>query len=325
MRSFAFAVALVMCACGPTSTDNGNQGAPDAQAGTPDAGAASTDARPVTNFPDASTGSCDKMDILFVIDDSGSMGQEQTNLATNFPQFITVLDSFTSSSGTPIDYRVSVTTTGVSKDYDEAPPFPGFPAIPSSQSGDDGTMIMQSGCNMPRRWLERDDANVSSIFECNAQVGTSGPAKEMPLEGARLALTDRMADDNAGFLRDDALLAVVILTDEDDCSRTDDNFTLQLGESLCDTSESVSTYVNTFDQVKGDRGRWATAIIAGTGPGSCSSSLGDAQEATRLMDFASQVGPNAVTSSICDGDLSTALADALAKFDEACQSFPQVD
>ncbi len=44
------------------------------------------------------------MDVLFVIDNSGSMGQEQTNLIANFPQFINVLDN----SG--LDYRVAVTT-----------------------------------------------------------------------------------------------------------------------------------------------------------------------------------------------------------------------
>ena len=37
---------------------------------------------------------CSKMDILFVIDDSGSMTEEQDNLILNFPRFIEVLEEF---------------------------------------------------------------------------------------------------------------------------------------------------------------------------------------------------------------------------------------
>ena len=33
----------------------------------------------------ATDGSCDKIDLLFIIDNSGTMGEEQINLAANFP------------------------------------------------------------------------------------------------------------------------------------------------------------------------------------------------------------------------------------------------
>ena len=42
---------------------------------------------------------------------------------------------------------------------------------------------------------------------------------------------------NSGFLRPDALLAVVILTDEDDCSREDNNFTIQ--NDSCQTMQNA--------------------------------------------------------------------------------------
>src|SRR5450432_184849 len=35
-------------------------------------------------------GQCDKMDIVFVVDDSGSMSEEQSNLASNFPMFASI-------------------------------------------------------------------------------------------------------------------------------------------------------------------------------------------------------------------------------------------
>lgn len=68
--------------------------------------------------PDAApVQACDKMDLVFVIDDSGSMKQEQDNLRANFPMFVEVLDAYITRSGKPLDYRVAVTTTGVDVTY----------------------------------------------------------------------------------------------------------------------------------------------------------------------------------------------------------------
>jgi hypothetical protein len=314
-NALCLAAVMLCTACGPSVHDRGGDGAGDGV----DGGASDrADARPAVEWPDGGPReACDQMDILFVIDNSGSMAQEQDNLAANFPAFVSVLDSFTNADGESIDYHVGVTTTGVSKDYeiDTGLPWP----IPESQDGEDGHLQTGSGCAMPRRWLERGDAGVSEKFSCIASVGTEGPSDEMPLEGARLALADRMADgSNAGFLRSEALLALVILTDEEDCSRPDDHFTLGIGQDLCDSAAPVSGYVSALDGVVGSRDRWAAAIIAGVGPGACSSDLGSAEEAARLIDFAGEIGENAITSSICQGDLATPLAEAMETFQAAC-------
>ena len=307
---------LSSTACGPAAHDRGGgDGAGDVDGG---GDGDRADAHPALDWPDGGPRqACDAMDILFIIDNSGSMQQEQTNLAANFPAFVQVLESFTNADGQTIDYHVGVTTTGVSKDYEIDTGLPWN--IPESQDGEDGHLQEGSGCAMPRRWLQRGDTDVSTKFSCIASVGTGGPSDEMPLEGARLAVTERMADSsNAGFLRSEALLALVILTDEEDCSRPDDHFTLGIGEDLCGSAAPVSQYVSALDGVAGSRDRWAAAIIAGVGPGACSSDLGNAEEAERLIDFADQVGDNAVTSSICQGDLATPLAEAMATFQAAC-------
>lgn len=309
---------ILSTACGPSAHDRGGGDDPGDGAGADGGAGDRADARAAYDWPDGGQrAACDQMDILFVIDNSGSMAQEQSNLAANFPAFISVLDSFTNADGEPIDYHVGVTTTGVSKEWeiDTGLPFP----IEESQDGEDGHLQTGASCGMPRRWLERGDAEVSQKFSCIASVGTGGPSDEMPLEGARLALTARMADSsNAGFLRSEALLALVILTDEEDCSRPDDHFTLGFAEDLCSTAAPVTQYVSALDGVVGGRDRWAAAIIAGVGPGQCSSDLGNAEEAQRLIDFAGQVGPNAITSSICQGDLASPLADAMETFQAAC-------
>jgi hypothetical protein len=267
------------------------------------------------------------MDLLFVVDDSGSMVEEQENLAANFPAFVSVLDGYATSDGSPLDYRVAVTTSGRDVDYTiDEPPFPGFPIDPPpvafSESGDNGAF--RQTCGMSRRWLERGDADVSTTFSCAAEVGTGGPSIEMPLHVVELALTSRMSDGtNTGFLRDDALLGIVILTDEDDCSRPDNDFTVD--SDVCDPpwpeQPSVGYFIDFLDGVKGGRDRWAAAVVAGPGPGSCESDFGAALEARRLAAFTGETGPNAVFSSICDGDLSASLSAALDTFTAACENF----
>jgi len=310
--------AILALGCGATGTadpigDDGQMDNPQDPVGNP----------PLPPPPGAQE-RCDKMDILFVIDNSGSMGGEQENLASNFPAFVDILDTFVASDGSPLDYRVAVTTSGVNKSWSKTLPGIPIPIEEGTDGGDDGAF--RQDCGMTRRWLERSDADVKNTFSCVAQVGTDGPADEMQLEALNQAVTSRVSDGiNAGFLRDDALLAVVILTDENDCSRMDDNFTIGFEDDVCDGATPVNQYVSILDSVKGDRSRWATAIIAGIGPGDCSSDLGAAEEATRLLDFADQIGTNAVRSSICDGDLATGLQKALETFDQACETFTPIE
>jgi hypothetical protein len=323
MSKLAIAVlCAALAACGPsqngggTGDGDGNGGGPDAAGGGnwPDAGGNPTD-----EFADAApTQACGKMDILFVVDNSGSMLEEQENLADNFPRFIEVLDNFDNE----LDYRVGVTTTG--RDYTWQIDSPLGP-LPNSQTGGDNGALLQS-CGMTRRWVEKADADRSNTFSCAAEVGDQGPAMEMPLAVIKQAFSDRVSDGtNAGFLRDDALLAIVILTDEDDCSY-EQSVTLGLTEIACTAKvEPVTTYKSFLDNLTGGAGRWAVAAIAGPGPGQCESEFGSAAEATRLKNLAQMAGQNGIVSSICDGDLSGALEQALETFDTACQDFPPVD
>jgi hypothetical protein len=172
---------------------------------------------------------------------------------------------------------------------------------------------------MTRRWIEKGDPDPSGTFSCVANVGTGGPSDEMPLSAMRDAFEDRMMDStNAGFRRTDALLGVVFLTDEEDCSY-EQSVTFPFGQSLCDSmQEPVDRYVQFLDAYTGHRSRWAAAAIAGPGPGACSSTFGNADEATRLKQLIQLTGANGKMSSICDGDLSIGLMAALQTFQSAC-------
>lgn len=294
----ASVLTVAVVACGPTPTRNPNQGDTDASSDGP-------------GTPPGDGARCEKIDVLFVIDNSGSMGEEQANLIANFPLFISVLDE----SG--LDYRVAVTTTGRNYQWTTMTP---FGQIPMSQTGgDNGAMLKPATCNMSRRWIEKSDPDVATTFSCAANVGTGGPTDEMPLSAMRDAFEERIADGtNAGFHRSDALLGIVLLTDEEDCSY-ESPVSLSLTESLCDSQMSpVADYVSFLDSYAGNRTRWAAAAIAGKGPGQCSSTFGTADEAKRLKDFVQLTGANATMSSICDGDLSIGLRDALMVFQSAC-------
>ena len=173
---------------------------------------------------------------------------------------------------------------------------------------------------MTKRYLEPTDANMQTVLSCRANVGTGGPSYEMPLLMTKWALGNRVADGtNAGFLRDDALLGIVMLTDEDDASTEQNNFTVT-ATSQPPVDFHPANLIQFLDTLKGNRSRWASGVIAG--PTDCNSSFGNAAKATRLQDFVMQANSNGTVqasfSSICDGNLTAALQKTLDTFQTAC-------
>ncbi|MEM7158751.1 MAG: hypothetical protein AAF799_38270 [Myxococcota bacterium] len=56
-------------------------------------------------------GSCDLIDLLFVIDNSGTMGEEQLNLARNFQQLVDELQDLEDPEGNPVTPNVNIMVT----------------------------------------------------------------------------------------------------------------------------------------------------------------------------------------------------------------------
>ncbi len=234
---------------------------------------------------------CGKMDILFVVDNSGSMSEEQANLAKNFPGFAKVLNEYKTPSGMLLDYHVGVVTTDVT----------------SHASGDSGQLRQTKTCPAAHEYLSRDDAAVETTLACLAKVGTLGDTTEQPLAAVQLALSSTLKTGvNAGFRRDDAVLAIVILTDEEDQSAGSNFDNVKIAD-VAAFLEGVAPK------------RWATHVIAGPA-GGCTSPNGEAEEAKRLQDFVSIAGKNGSFSSICEADLASGLSQAFKTFDYACQN-----
>jgi hypothetical protein len=273
---------------------------------------------------------CSSMDILFVIDDSGSMGEEQNNLITNFPKFIEVLDNYKTEQGTQLEYRVGVTTTGVNRNYKEKI-LAGMPAIPTSSSGPDGALQGQTNCGLTSPWIDGPGPTVTTDFSCAALVGTMGSASEMPFAAMEAALEKQSAPGmpNEGFYRknEDSLLVVVMITDEDDCSIEPGGIMSLSMATLADCSEKTSTGLYTSEKMKefldnltGGPGRYVVVGIAGEK--ACSTQFGDAMNAKRVKDFIDSLNDYGVFGNICSGDLSQSLDNALDVMKVTCNDMP---
>lgn len=170
------------------------------------------------------------VDILWIVDNSGSMADEQVELGARFGEFIDELAAL------DLDFHLAVTTTDVGNDRGRFRTGPGRVQRP----GDGSTTCSrppvrldycQTLADRPYlRSVDYVDAATGDLdinrlradFECIASTGDCGDGlQEAGLEAMRLALSPEAVGNggaNEGFLRDDAYLSVILLTDEEDCS-----------------------------------------------------------------------------------------------------------
>jgi len=153
----------------------------------------------------------DGIDLLFVVNDSRSMIPLQARLGDHVAGF---LDALAAAEGTLPNLHVGVVSTSV-----EEPTVPG-----ALCRGDRGGELRPADCLADGAFARSADGNYAGTLAdaaaCMMQLGELGCPFEQPLEAMRRAL-DGSAPGNAGFLRADALLAVIFVTDEDDCSAAD--------------------------------------------------------------------------------------------------------
>ncbi len=169
------------------------------------------------------------VDMLFVIDDSLSMKDEQEQLGIWSSEMFDVL----SSSGELPDLHIAVTSSSML--------IPGLAGC--ERDGGDlrvNGAVLDEGDHYLRdiagpEGRERNyEGTLTEAFAKMARVGDGGCGFEQPFKAARTALSGYGTA--AGFLRDDALLLVVFVTDEDDCSSTDSAL---FGDSYADACSDV--------------------------------------------------------------------------------------
>jgi hypothetical protein len=166
------------------------------------------------------------VDLLFVVDDSGSMAEEQANLARNFR---VLSDALLTGLAGDADFRVAVTSTDM-----ERPDRRGAFARSDDPACADVPLVLRAEPGTDPAELERQ-------FACLGTLGTRGSNREKGLDAMRRALScdgpnaavfdaccvggryDPLCRAETEFLRPDALLVVVFVADEDDCSETADD------------------------------------------------------------------------------------------------------
>lgn len=206
-----------------------------------------------------------RVDLLLVIDNSGTMGTKQARLARDLSVLITLLDTHQAS------YRIGFTTTDNGNPWCPAgittPERGGFVLSSCTTRLDDFLFnngdvdVRDIACNdlcklegvalevLPtttqfdtqpnvRPWLQKgpegqnlpQSTSFVDAARCFVPQGINGCGFESPLEAMYLALMRAATDiePSHGFLRDDANLVVLFLTDEVDCSYNQESRTIFL-------------------------------------------------------------------------------------------------
>lgn len=202
------------------------------------------------------------LDVLFVIDDSPSMVEEQDALVNAAR---TMIERLTTAR---VDFRIGATTT----DPTQA-----------------GRLVEVLGA----RWIDSRNADAVAAFTTLVRaVGTAGTGSEAGLEAAYRALSgDALASANGAFLRPEAGLAVVVMSDEEDLSVRPTRFYTQFITSLKPRQHQLPATLSAIVLFPND-----SLTCAGAG----------ATAGRRYIDVAADTGGS--IASICARDWTTSLA-----------------
>ena len=133
-------------------------------------------------------------DVLWVVDNSCSMSEEQARIADNAPYFI---DNFIDDD--TLDWHMAFVTTDM------------------YTSAGNGLMVpLATG----GRYMTKDTPGVTPAFQAAILQGNGGPAPERGLDASFLALNDPLlSNQNSGFYREDAALHIIVISDQRDYSQ----------------------------------------------------------------------------------------------------------
>ena len=268
---------------------------------------------------------CEKIDFLFVVDNSVSMEGEQTLLAAAFPGFISSIEA-TVKAGS--NYHVLVTDTDEWGRCNTANPWTGMdPTSNTCNSYIKNTVFQEcdrvrgagvvhpagefasnQDCGVPagRRFLQEGDANVATTFACMAKVGTAGHPSERPMDGMVEAISSALNGPggcNEGFLRDDAVLVITFISD-------DPNY---------EDSGDAQTWYDAVVKAKHDDPN--AVVVVGFTPNfpNCqpnSQNIKGAHWAEFVAKF-----PYSLHADVCSADYASVFAQAIQLIDDSCDNY----
>jgi hypothetical protein len=288
---------------------------------------------------------CDKVDFLFVIDNSGSMSDEQSNLIASFDGFIGAIQNTLEAQ----DYHVMVVSTdaGGSGGYSvtctngvcSCTPVPacceqvcnglsdscnGFACddLPGGECETTlgaGKIFEEDGTScLPEdgpRYMTQAEPDLAGTFSCAAHVCTYGDGNERPMEAMLEATSpalNAMDACNDGFVRDDAILVVTFITDEEDAMKS--------------PGDPQDWYDGLLANKGGDPDAVAVLGLFGDGDlpgGECPPLTDDvgAEPSPRLRAFVELFGDRGVAGSVCADDFIPFFLEAVDVVDFTCDEF----
>ena len=272
--------------------------------------------------PDANIDPCaaGDIDLLFMIDNSGSMREEQANLISELPRLVRVLSTgdrdgdgvrdFTPARSLHVGFVTSDMGSGDETGVRTCTPGLGDDGLLQSRSRAGAPPCMPTYPSGTLEFLRGGDASVfATTLGCVADLGTAGCGFEQQLEAPLKALTPNRAErwtaegyspprffdpvaglpnrlvghgsgPNASFLRPDSTLAIVLLSDEEDCSVADysifggagmfmgipPNLRCNLFSEELSIVYPASRYVDGFIGLRRDPSQLIFSVIAGIPP-----------------------------------------------------------
>jgi hypothetical protein len=254
---------------------------------------------------------CAKVDVLYVIDNSPSMYEEQQTLIDNFGVFVSDMQI---ALADVTSYHVGVVTSDnymnegflddstpvVNADHPDCRLLGGL--VVQSQQGE--CTPFASGDN----YITEQDV-LEAEFGCVANVGEDGDSDERMGDALINAVNAGRLDTgcNRNFIRDDALLIVVMLTDENDSSNA-----------------STQEWFDTLAAAKGtEENVVMLSLIWDSSWNNCSSSLSESDGYT-IEEF-TQMFTNHAVGNICDGSYAGFFQNAIPTITGACENFVPVE
>lgn len=277
------------------------------------------------------------LDVLLLLDNSGSMAEEQANLAVQLPALIAALATGDADGDGIQDFPIidSLQIGSISSDMGTG----GFniPTCDEPNFGDDGVFLQHAdgpscAASYPAiQNFEGGDADAfASSVQCVAMTGTQGCGFEQSLDAMLKALAPsnqlsptgtplRFANGsqghgdgiNAGLVREDATLALINLSDEDDCSAIDPNIfnrdsTTYTDPDLnlrcsryADALHPTSRYTDGFLTLKSDPSQLVYAAIAGIPAGMNNASPTEILADPRMAEVPDPAMPSQLTP-VCE-------------------------
>jgi hypothetical protein len=271
---------------------------------------------------------CEKVDFLFVIDGSGSMGDNKDSLIASFPGFIASIQNTLDDAQ---DYHIMVVDTDAQWGgdcaaicplfFNQCPDVPDYPCETGPPSACETTLgagitytMAEDAPSVPcefstgLRYMDTTEPDLTASFQCAAKVGSDGDSDERPMSAMVSALSPEltaMGACNEGFVREDAILVITIITDEEDVNST---------------GFPDGWFANIIASKAGDETAIVVLGLVNDTDAAMPVCPAESQDPVNVRTFIDMF-PNSIRGSVCEPSYNAFFQEAVDLIDTTCDAF----